>query len=118
MAYRATIYQVITRLGVDTLTDKIGSAKEDVRFREIEPDSFVFGYPTPKEASVDAEIDGEAETWFDWGFLEFWKSNYCNNLAFEHQFPRLIRILAYRYYSEGRRNGSKLVCQLHLERWF
>ena len=42
------------------LADRIGSAKEGVRFREIEP--------TPKEVSVDAEIDGEAETWFDWAF--------------------------------------------------
>jgi len=59
------------------LAGRIGSAKEDVRFREIEPESFVLGYPTPKEASVDAEIDGEAEVWFDWAFLDFWKSNYC-----------------------------------------
>ena len=52
--------------------------KEDVRFREIEPEAFVFDYPTPKEASVDAEIEGETEVWFDWAFLDFWKSNYCN----------------------------------------
>jgi hypothetical protein len=76
--YRATVHQIITRLGVDTLTDKIGSMKEDVRFREIEPEAFVLGYPTPKEASVDAEIGEEAEAWFDWAFLDFWKSNYCN----------------------------------------
>jgi len=50
--------------------------KEDVRFREIEPEAFVLEYPTPKEASVDAEIEGEAEAWFDWAFLDFWKSNY------------------------------------------
>ena len=63
------------------MVDRIGSAKEDVRFREIEPESFVLGYPTPKEASVDAEIDGETETWFDWAFLDFWKSNYCNEAS-------------------------------------
>lgn len=114
MAYRATIHQVITRLGVDTLTDKIGSAKEDVRFREIEPESFVLGYPTPKEASVDAEIDGEAEAWFDWAFLDFWKSNYCNDMVFKRQFSRLIKIFPFRYCSEGRRRGSKLVCHRNL----
>jgi len=68
------------------LTDKIGSVKEDVRFREIEPESFVLEYPTPKEASVDAEIDGEAEAWFDWAFLEFWKSNYCIDVVFQRPF--------------------------------
>jgi len=77
------------------LTDKIGSAKEDVRFKEIEPESFVLGYPTPKEASVDAEIDGEAEAWFDWAFLDFWKSNYCNGVVSNHKFLRLIKILAF-----------------------
>ena len=61
------------------LADRISSAKEGVRFREIEPESFVLGYPTPKEVSVDTEIDGEAETWFNWAFLDFWKSNYCNS---------------------------------------
>lgn len=89
-----------------------------MRFREIEPDSFILEYPTPKEASVDAEIDGEAEAWFDWGFLDFWKSNYCNDVAFKHQFSRLIKIPAFRYCSEGRRSGSKLVCYRHAERWF
>lgn len=83
---RATIHQIITRLGVDTLTDKIGNVKDDVRFREIEPEDFVLGYPTPKEASVDAEIDGEAEVWFDWAFLDFWKSNYCNFSSFSNSF--------------------------------
>jgi len=73
---RATIHQIITQLGVDTLTDKIGSAKEDTRFREIEPEAFILGYPTPKEESIGTEIDGEAEAWFDWAFLDFWKSNY------------------------------------------
>ena len=83
---RTTIHQIITRLGVDTLTDKIGSVKEDVRFREIEPEVFVLDYPTPKEASVDAEIEGEAEVWFDWAFLDFWKSNYCKFGICERQF--------------------------------
>ena len=90
LACRATVHQIITRLGVDTLTDKIGSAKEDARFREVEPEAFVLGYPTPKEASIDAEIDGEAEAWFDWAFLDFWKSNYCNATASEGLFSGLI----------------------------
>jgi hypothetical protein len=68
------------------LTAKIGGVKEDVRFRETEPESFVFRYPTPKETNVDAEIDGEAEVWFDWAFLDFWKSNYCMGGRHKHRF--------------------------------
>jgi hypothetical protein len=97
------------------LTAKIGSAKEDVRFREIEPESFVLEYPTPKEASVDAEIDGEAEAWFDWAFLDFWKSNYCSDVVFEHQISRLIKIITSRHCSEGCCSGAKLVCYRQFE---
>ena len=99
------------------MTDKIGSAKEDVRFREIEPESFVLGYPTPKEASVDAEIDGEAEAWFDWAFLDFWKSNYCNDVTLDRRFSWLIEVLAFRHCSEGYRCGAKLVYHCDLGCW-
>ena len=92
--------------------------KEDIRFREIEPESFVLGYPTPKEASVDAEIDGEAEAWFNWAFLDFWKSNYCNGVVCERQPSLLIKVLVFRYRSEGCRSGAELVCYRRLERWF
>lgn len=79
IACRATVHQIITRLGVDTLTDKIGGVKEDIRFREVEPETFILRYPMPKEANIDPETDDEAEAWFDWAFLDFWKSNYCND---------------------------------------
>ena len=100
------------------MTAKIGSAKEDARFREIEPELFVLGYPTPKEASVHAEVDGEAEAWFDWAFLDFWKSNYCNDLLFEHQLSWLIKILTFRHCSAGCRGGPELDCYRHPQRWF
>ena len=63
-----------------------------MRFKEIEPESFVLEYPTPKEASVDAETEEEAEAWFDWAFLDFWKSNYCNDPVFERKSSLLIKI--------------------------
>ena len=77
---RAVAHQTITRPGVDVLADRIGSAKEDVHFRELELESFIPRYRTPEEVSVNAEVDGEAGTWFDWVFLEFWKSNHCNGM--------------------------------------
>ena len=46
------------------MADRIGSTKEDVRFREIIPESFILGCSTPKEASVDAKINGKVEIWF------------------------------------------------------
>lgn len=49
--------------------------------REIEPENFVLSYPTPKEPSVDAQIPNEGEIWFDWHFLDFWKSNYCKSFG-------------------------------------
>ena len=45
------------------LASKIGSVKEDVRFREIILESFILGCSTPKEASVNAEINRKVEIW-------------------------------------------------------
>ena len=50
--------------GIDMLADRIGRAREDMHFREIIPESFILGCSTPKEAGVDAEINGKVEIWF------------------------------------------------------
>ena len=71
----ATIHQVITLLGVYVLADRVGGMKDDVCSREIKPESFVLGHPTPKKASINTEIDRDTETSFDWVFLDFQKSN-------------------------------------------
>ena len=71
-------HEIITRLGIDMSADRVGSAKEDPCFRDIEPESFVLGYPTPKEVGVNAEVYGGIEIRFNWAFLDFWKSSYCN----------------------------------------
>jgi len=36
----------------------------------------------------------------------------------ERQFSRLIKVLAFRYRSEGCRSGTKFFCYRHLKRWF
>ena len=88
-----------------------------MRFKEIEPESFVLEYPTPKEASVDAETEGEAEAWFDWAFLDFWKSNYCNDPVFERKSFLLIKTFTSRYCSEGCLSGTELIRYHYFECW-
>ncbi|KAF5326594.1 hypothetical protein D9611_000259 [Ephemerocybe angulata] len=51
--------------------------REDDRFRAIGPDSIVLTYPSPViPPSSSAVHRDEAEIWFDWAFVDFWKSNY------------------------------------------
>ena len=76
---RATIHPILNRLGVDLLVGRITHLRDDDRFKAIGPDTLVLAYPnqsnTLKPVSNDAEK--EAEIWFDWAFVDFWKSNYC-----------------------------------------
>lgn len=77
---RATIYPIINRLGVDTLSGKLARLREDERFKSVAPDGIVLPYPTPSshlQPGLKPEVEGEAEIWFDWAFVDFWKSNYC-----------------------------------------
>ncbi|TFK44963.1 p115 like vesicle tethering protein [Crucibulum laeve] len=74
---RATIYPILNRLGVDTLIGQIGRFREDERFKAVGPDSIVLPYPTPSnQLALKKENSDEAEIWFDWAFVDFWKSNY------------------------------------------
>ncbi|KAJ7072925.1 p115 like vesicle tethering protein [Mycena amicta] len=83
---RATIHPLLHRLGVETLVGRITRLREDERFRSVGPDSVVLAY-TPQLAPIvlkgvgvekdkDKEKDKEGEIWFDWAFVDFWKSNY------------------------------------------
>ncbi|KAF8190815.1 p115 like vesicle tethering protein [Pholiota molesta] len=74
---RATIHPIIGRLSVDTLIGQMARFREDERFKAVGPDSIVL--PIPSSAlppSVKAAASEEAEIWFDWAFVDFWKSNY------------------------------------------
>ncbi|KAK2463070.1 hypothetical protein APHAL10511_004725 [Amanita phalloides] len=67
---RSTIAPILNRLGVDTLVGRMISIREDDRFKSVGPDSNAFGrHPSPS-------VHGKAEVWFDWSFVDFWKSNY------------------------------------------
>ncbi|OSC96788.1 hypothetical protein PYCCODRAFT_1440814 [Trametes coccinea BRFM310] len=84
---RATIHPILTRLGIDMLSGRIAHLRDDDRFKAIGPDNFVLAYPTapaphhqplqgPPSASQPKPEVEEGEIWFDWAFVDFWKSNY------------------------------------------
>jgi hypothetical protein len=53
--------------------------RDDERFKAVGPDSIVLPYPTPANSQIGLrpESENEGEIWFDWAFVDFWKSNYC-----------------------------------------
>ncbi|KAI0343622.1 hypothetical protein BDW22DRAFT_1356090 [Trametopsis cervina] len=71
---RTTIYPILTRLGIDVLVGRITRLRDDERFRAVGPDTFVLPYP--HQGISNSEGEKEAEVWFDWAFVDFWKSNY------------------------------------------
>ena len=75
MHCRTTIYPILTRLGIDVLAGRITRLRDDDRFRAIGPDTFVL--LAPQQGISNSEGEKEAELWFDWAFVDFWKSNYC-----------------------------------------
>lgn len=79
---RATIRPIIDRLGVDNLLGRMARLREDTRLAGAAPDAVVIPRPRLDGASYgqDAEeaasASDEGELWFDWAFVEFWKTNY------------------------------------------
>ncbi|KAG6856748.1 hypothetical protein H0H87_001092 [Tephrocybe sp. NHM501043] len=75
---RATIYPILNRLSVDTLVGRMARLREDERFKAVGPDSVVLPYPSASylQPSLKPETEDEGEIWFDWAFVDFWKSNY------------------------------------------
>ncbi len=75
---RDTIYPIINRLSVDILVGKMVKIRDDERFKVVGPDSMVMPYnPTALQPVVTKSTPvEEAEIWFDWTFVDFWKSNY------------------------------------------
>ncbi|KAJ3852008.1 p115 like vesicle tethering protein [Lentinula lateritia] len=69
---RATINPILNRLGVDTLLGRMSRLREDDRFKNVSPETLVQHYP----GSGPQAIVPEGEVWFDWAFVDFWKSNY------------------------------------------
>ncbi|KAJ6631339.1 p115 like vesicle tethering protein [Mycena sp. CBHHK59/15] len=75
---RATIHPILNRLGVETLIGRMTRLREDERFKGVGPDAVVLPYPTPShlQPGLKSEATNEGEIWFDWAFVDFWKSNY------------------------------------------
>ncbi|KAM5537857.1 hypothetical protein V8D89_008499 [Ganoderma adspersum] len=83
---RSIIHPILTRLGIDMLSGRLIHLRDDDRFRAVGPDSFVVASPNahvppyhpqgaPAAGQPKPEIE-EGEIWFDWAFVDFWKSNY------------------------------------------
>lgn len=85
----SVIHPILTRLGIDMLSGRLLHLRDDERFRAVGPDSFVIssqnahglphhpqGAPAAGPPKPEAE---EGEIWFDWAFVDFWKSNYCES---------------------------------------
>ncbi|KAF8339336.1 p115 like vesicle tethering protein [Amanita rubescens] len=70
---RTTIAPILNRLGVDTLVGRMIRIREDDVFKSVGPDSPAYGHSGPTQPTDRTET---AEIWFDWSFVDFWKSNY------------------------------------------
>ncbi|KAL1739309.1 p115 like vesicle tethering protein, partial [Schizophyllum fasciatum] len=80
---RATIRPIIDRLGVDNLVGRMARLREDPRLAGAAPDAVVVPRPRlegtdnygrkPEESATQVD---DGELWFDWAFVEFWKTNY------------------------------------------
>ncbi|KAH8103420.1 p115 like vesicle tethering protein [Cristinia sonorae] len=76
---RATIHPIIHRLGIDLLVGRVTHLRDDDRFKAVGPDTLVLPYPNSSIVTIAAapkEAEKEAEIWFDWAFVDFWKSNF------------------------------------------
>ncbi|KAI0752780.1 p115 like vesicle tethering protein [Daedaleopsis nitida] len=84
---RATIYPILNRLGIDILSGRVIHLRDDERFKAVGPDNAVVVAPSvhvpphhppqgPPSASLPKPEAEEGEMWFDWAFVDFWKSNY------------------------------------------
>ncbi|PPQ64546.1 hypothetical protein CVT24_008448 [Panaeolus cyanescens] len=73
---RSTIQPIINRLGVDNLVGQMTRFREDERFKAVGPDAVVLSSPVSSVQLTQSVAVDNGEIWFDWSFLDFWKSNY------------------------------------------
>ncbi|KAE9402781.1 hypothetical protein BT96DRAFT_974050 [Gymnopus androsaceus JB14] len=73
----------ITRATINTLLGRMARLREDERFKTVSPETLVQYYPSSAPhlqatttAAATAKSEAEGEVWFDWAFVDFWKSNY------------------------------------------
>jgi len=62
--------------------------REDERFKAVGPENTVLPYPASSlylHPGLKQETNDEGEIWFDWAFIDFWKSNYCELFPYRHE---------------------------------
>ncbi|KAL0065563.1 Vesicle-mediated ER to Golgi transport protein [Marasmius tenuissimus] len=69
---RHTIYPILNRLGVDTSIGRLSRLRDDDRFKAVSPDVCVLPFNATSQPQKLEEREGEI--WFDWAFVDFWKS--------------------------------------------
>ncbi|KIY69815.1 hypothetical protein CYLTODRAFT_372068 [Cylindrobasidium torrendii FP15055 ss-10] len=75
---RQSTHTILQRLGIDALVGCVSRLREDDRFKTVGPDTSVYTYPPPSLVAAPGQQpkEPEGEIWFDWAFIDFWKSNY------------------------------------------
>ncbi|KAG6382152.1 hypothetical protein JVT61DRAFT_797 [Boletus reticuloceps] len=75
---RSTIHPIISRLGVDALVGQMTRFREDDRLKSVTPESMVISSWSSAAVGIVPQnpAEQEAEIWFDWAFVDFWKSNH------------------------------------------
>lgn len=106
------------------LSGRITHLRDDDRFKAIGPDNFVLTLPSapvvhhqghqgPPSAAAPKHDVEEGEVWFDWAFVDFWKSNYCECPRTERCLGADVDISYYRHDTErhcGRPELAFLCC--------
>ena len=54
----------------------MSQVRDDDRFKIIGPEDILVSY-RPSPIYQDKSGDDIVDVWFDWAFVDFWKSNYC-----------------------------------------
>lgn len=96
------------------LIGRITHLRDDDRFKTIGPDTLVLSAPSAlvhlhqaPTGSLKSESE-QGEMWFDWAFVDFWKSNYCElTLLIPCESRLKVVFLARRHDPEGNHGGSK-----------
>ena len=65
----------------------MSGVREDERFKLIGPEDVIMPSRLPITHSYPGKQHGphdDVEIWFDWPFVDFWKSNYCAPTSFSN----------------------------------
>lgn len=92
---RSTIHAIFNRLGADALVGRMSRVREDERFKLIGPEDMIMPYRLPTihtHPGTQHETHDDVEIWFDWPFVDFWKSNYCECRSVNFQCHASARI--------------------------